>query len=83
MKIIGTIVVTALASIVVVPVVFGLTALAQWNIVLPEIITFCENDCYYVETFVSCMLAPFRDSIKSVRFIYRNIDDTMNGRETV
>jgi len=79
----GTIIITVLASIVVVPFVFVMQAVLYWTIFVPFVRTMATEGGDSLITFVYHLLSPFRDSIKSVRFIYHHIDGAMKGRETL
>ena len=83
MRRIGIVIVTVLASVIVVPVVFVLLAVVNWNIVVPLIIATCAIGSDWLEIFIWQMFSPFRNSMKSVRLLYRYTDDAMQGKDTL
>lgn len=70
------------ANIFIVPVVFLVTVLACWNLIVPLIIAsdkwFAGKD--FLEVFTSCLIFPVVAAIYAARKIYRSVLQAMEGR---
>ena len=86
MKKVISIIITFLASLILVPIIFIIFAIFNWNIIVPAIRTISTEPAYgssRLEIFIWHMLSPFIKSIMSIQIIYNHIFSAMSGFNAV